>query len=214
MTQRSNHNVQFFYNDAIQRSLASEYTKVYNRENYLDFLRHTFVPLLRRSDFQPSDPASVYRNINETWEFDEIFGNVHNRTLLHGNVFLGPARLRQIRIPRRSCDKKSIFNRDQVECFGSYRWYSEDKADHQGYKWLSLSKDEALPIWGKFKLYWGAGYMISLGYNAEENLELIDRLSTQNWLDHRTAFVVLEFSLYHVNTRLFHTAKSVELSAI
>lgn len=196
----------------MQRSLANEFNKIYNQDNYWYFLKFSFLPLLQLSDFQPSDAASVYKDVNETWEFDEIYGNVFNRTILHGNVFLGPPRLRQIRVPQRSCDRISIFTRNQVECFGTYKWYNEDKTDHQGYKWLSLSEDKSLPFWGRIEIYLGAGYVISLSHNNEKNLGLIDRLIAQKWLDHRTVLVTLEFSLYHVNTRLFHTAKYVSPS--
>ncbi|KAM8716787.1 hypothetical protein ACLKA7_003626 [Drosophila subpalustris] len=191
----------------IDPGFISVFNDIHSYQQIWDFIQFTFLPLLDRGDFRMNDSASIYKLTNETKQFIEIFGSVHNRTILHGNVLLGPPRVRQIRVKKGQCQHHPVFSKYLPECYSHYTWMSEDHEEYNGIKWQSMSDIWTTPLWGNIEIYLGAGYMISFSYDNEENILLIKKLREDNWINHGTRLFLLEFSLYHVDTRLFQLVK-------
>ncbi|XP_034472034.1 polycystic kidney disease 2-like 1 protein [Drosophila innubila] len=126
---------------------------------------------------------------------------------MHGNVLLGPPRLRQIRVKKGQCKYHPVFSKYLPECYSPYTWLTENRDEYKGIKWQSMSKAGATPLWGEFEIYSGAGYITNFSYDNEENIQLVKKLRQENWINHGTRLLLLEFSLYHVNTRLFELVK-------
>lgn len=60
----------------------------------------------------------------------------------------------------------------------------------------------ALPTWGTYKLYKGGGYIAALGYNEETAHSVASEMLSQRWIDQQTRVVVVEFTVFNVNTNL------------
>lgn len=65
---------------------------------------------------------------------------------------------------------------------------------------------DALPTWGTFKLYSGGGYIAAMGYNEETAGGVVNELHAEGWIDQQTRLVVIEFTVFNVNTNLVSIA--------
>lgn len=185
----------------------SIFNNIRNYEQFWDFIQFTFLPLLDRGDFKRNDSASIYKFTNETKQFDAIFGDIRNRTIMHGNVLLGPPRLRQIRVKEGQCKYHPVFSKYLPECYSPYTWFTEDRGEYEGIQWQSMSEAGVTPLWGEIEIYLGAGYIINFSYDNKENIQLAKRLRGEKWINRGTRLFLLEFNLYHVDTHLFELVK-------
>ncbi|EDW64212.2 uncharacterized protein Dvir_GJ17340, isoform D [Drosophila virilis] len=218
VTQTTNNIPMYYLNDAIHRQvigrrvpmepgLISKFTDIDSLDRYWDFVLYTFLPLLDSGDFKSIDKESIWEFTNETNQFDGIYGDVYNRVILHGNVLLGPPRFRQIMVESGHCRKCAPFTKHMGTCYASYTWSNERRTDYRGTKWASMWKDGALPIVGEIEVYLGAGYIKSLSYDNELNFRLVEHLRDTKWIGRSTRIVLIELSLFHVNTRLLESVK-------
>lgn len=66
---------------------------------------------------------------------------------------------------------------------------------------------QTLPISGKFKYYYGGGYVADLGYNLKTAKDVISKLENNSWLDSLTAAVLTEFTVFEPSSQLFSVVK-------
>ncbi|XP_042293729.1 polycystic kidney disease protein 1-like 3 [Sceloporus undulatus] len=59
------------------------------------------------------------------------------------------------------------------------------------------------PIWGRFALYPGSGYLANLGTNASHAKRVLRHLARHHWLDRGTRAVFVEMVVYNANVNLF-----------
>ncbi|XP_032592165.1 polycystic kidney disease 2-like 1 protein [Drosophila grimshawi] len=207
-----------YYNYAMERQLVRRPTvmepglaitfKGINTINkFWDWIFFRFIPLLNKGDFKSNDILSVYQFRNETSEFHELDSCIPNRTLLHGNVLLGPPRLRQVRVQKDHCEYNPIFSKYMASCYASYDWFSEHKSGYAGDRFVGLWEAGAMPVFGEIKTYLGAGYIKSFSYDNDENIEMAESIKYIDWIDRGTRMVMLEFNMYHVNTYLFQSTR-------
>lgn len=218
VTQTTNNVPMYYLNDAMHRQvigrrvpmepgLISKYTDIDSLDRYWDFVLYTFLPLLSSGDFKSTDKESIWEFTNETNQFNGIYGDIYNRVILHGNVLLGPPRFRQIMVERGHCKKCAPFTKHMDTCYAPYTWSNERRSDYRGTKWVGMWADGALPIIGEIEVYLGAGYIKSLSYDNEFNFRLVKHLRDTKWIGRSTRIVLIELSLFHVNTRLFESVK-------
>lgn len=62
------------------------------------------------------------------------------------------------------------------------------------------------PTWGTFNLYSGGGYIAAMGYNEEAAGGVVDELHAEEWIDQQTRLVVIEFTVFNINTNLVSIA--------
>lgn len=64
----------------------------------------------------------------------------------------------------------------------------------------------ALPTWGTYKLYGGGGYIAALGYDEQTAESVLTETLAQGWIDRKTRAVVIEFTVFNINTNLISIA--------
>ena len=64
----------------------------------------------------------------------------------------------------------------------------------------------ALPTWGTHKLYRGGGYIAPLGYEEITADSVVNEMLTEGWIDQQTRAVVVEFTVFNINTNLVSIA--------
>ncbi|XP_017844970.1 polycystin-2-like [Drosophila busckii] len=208
----------YYSNDAMCHRLAKThfnvnaseritYKDVNSYKTFYIFIKEVVLSQMNFGDFQPKDRASVFTSPSDTTQFDALFGDVSNRTVLHGNVFLGPPRLRQVRVLPEECEKNSEFSEYYNLCFPAYSWRVEDKREYKGAKWMSNYERATVPIWTEVELYYGSGYTYDLTYNYDTNMQLIENLAASHWLNRGTRLVILEYSFFHVNTNILQAVR-------
>ena len=71
--------------------------------------------------------------------------------------------------------------------------------------WQYLTADDlnTEPIRGKMGTYSGGGYVANLGYNSESALDVIDSLEHEDWIDEKTAVILVECTVFEPSTSLF-----------
>ncbi|KNC20607.1 hypothetical protein FF38_00431 [Lucilia cuprina] len=157
-----------------------------------------------------------------THEGDSMFNMVNvtgiSRIFLRDNILLGPPRLRQIRVREKSCEIHEIFLTYFNSC---YAGYSIDKEDIQGVymnliffinfssTFYTMSELQVNVLYGKIKKYNGAGYLVNLSNNFEENHKILENLKTKQWIDRGTRVMLMEFVLFNINTNIFNNVKII-----
>ena len=113
----------------------------------------------------------------------------------------------------------------RTSCYNFYSFKDEDKTpfSHPGWlpfkdtleavastdvcpgSWRYESREElkGVPLWGYFTIYDGGGYVADLGYNGATALNIMENLTVNSWIDRKSRAVVLEFSIFNVNTNYF-----------
>ncbi|XP_023165944.2 polycystin-2-like isoform X2 [Drosophila hydei] len=180
--------------------------EIYSIKNFWGYALHTFLPFLVQGDFRPNDPSAIYEFPNGTTLYDDFSGDIVSRNILHGNVLLGPPRLRQISVTKGVC-KTSVFTNHMPTCYRPYTWFNENRGQHQGSAWVSMWEAGVTPINGVLEVYLGAGFVKSLTHNHTENVKLIESLRDSKWISRNTRIVVIEFNLYHIMTNLLESVK-------
>ena len=61
---------------------------------------------------------------------------------------------------------------------------------------------------GVYSTYHGGGFAIELDQDLDSALEKVSELENWNWIDRYTRFVVLESTVFNVNSRLFSKLKT------
>ncbi|KAH0619745.1 hypothetical protein JD844_000691 [Phrynosoma platyrhinos] len=117
-----------------------------------------------------------------------------------GNSFLvGSMRLRQIRVEEHPPKPWLPLHRCQEP------WGPPGRAVQEAGAWVYQSEStlQEYPIWGRFTLYPGSGYLANLGTNASHANRVLRHLARYHWLDRGTRAVFVELVVYNANVNLF-----------
>ena len=66
---------------------------------------------------------------------------------------------------------------------------------------------DTLSYSGKHAKYEGGGYIADLGYNSRTASRVVRNLESNDWIDEKTAAVLIEFTVFQPSTSLFSVAK-------
>ncbi|XP_055377907.1 polycystin-2-like [Condylostylus longicornis] len=139
-----------------------------------------------------------YYWINETFIKHFNDGRYHNGERIKDTGWitegtakiLGVVRLNQHRIVPNSCNKNffDIRNCEFEKLLNPWKF------DCSGMEF---------PIYGDLVRYSSCGYIAELGRNLKNSYHILKFLKNNNWIDHRTAVIFIEFNLYDVNSNIF-----------
>jgi len=89
-------------------------------------------------------------------------------------------------------------------------FYSEFQMNNicpKPWRYKTARELKTLPIKGKYKYYYGGGYIADLGYNLKTAQKVLEKLEKNNWIDSLTAAVLTEFTVFEPASQLFSIVK-------
>ena len=92
--------------------------------------------------------------------------------------------------------------------FLGWNWIKRNCTPMEGFTYQSSEDDLSSVVDGVLSSYHGGGYAaeLDIGWNsAQEDVSKLDKL---NWIDRYTRFIVLEATVFNVNSRLFSRLKT------
>ncbi|KAM4767576.1 polycystin-1-like protein 2 [Cyanocitta cristata] len=132
---------------------------------------------------------------------------------------VGSARIRQVRVRGGTCPISPRLQHVAEECHAPYSLQTEDTSAYgehwntsafdtssdlsSAWQYQSQSELRGHPIWGKFAIYSGGGYVIHLGTDPKNASRILQYLFKNVWLDTFTRAVFVEFTVYNANVNLF-----------
>ncbi|XP_060132445.1 polycystin-1-like protein 3 [Zootoca vivipara] len=151
-------------------------------------------------------PEELYR-----WTRVILLPGLHGNSeglAMDGNSFLvGSVRLRQIRATGALPKPGPPFLPLQEGKQGPTASWGPPAAGGRGQASAWVFQNESTlqeyPIWGKFALYPGSGYLANLGRNKSYATRTLRYLEQNNWLDRNTRVAFIEFVVYNANVNLF-----------
>nr|XP_060644255.1 polycystin-1-like protein 3 [Anolis sagrei ordinatus] len=184
----------FYLNAALQRRLTAGLSEVQTTRQFYFWALETLMPAIygKEDDSQGAggDPAAGLAK--------------------DGNLLLvGSVRLRQIR------EKKGPPNswlplslRREMGAPSAHSWGppgQKREGQEQKGPWAFQSEStlREYPVWGRFALYPGSGYVAHLGTNASHAQRVLRYLKRHRWLDRETRAIFVELVVYNVNVNLF-----------
>ncbi|CAF3507643.1 unnamed protein product [Rotaria sordida] len=191
-------------------SATNDFTKIYNVDQYWNWLSTSFVPHIRASKWYNDAPP-----INLT-------GYINDKT----NRILGWSTMRQLRVKPHSCTVVSSFQNITTSCEAGYNIFNEEQHSfnpgwtsiydptigHIGNYSLAINKafmfnkSESLDTYtyvGEHATYGGGGYVYEFRGRMSEMLANISLLRQLSWIDMQTRAVIIQMSLYNPNVNLF-----------
>ncbi|XP_034478712.1 polycystin-2-like [Drosophila innubila] len=150
--------------------------------------------------------------------FNETSGRqpylVSNRPLLYGkmilneSLLLGAPRLRQIRVRNDTCPLKPAFFRYYNTCVAPYSEEVEFREPfYKRTKYRTMSELGVTSIKGRVNTYNSGGYVQSLTYEKDINIETLRHLNNSKWLDRNSRVVLFEFSIINLNLNVLQSIK-------
>lgn len=98
-------------------------------------------------------------------------------------------------------------------CLGWKTYINETQCDMGTYRQTHYTADSwhythAEEIWGvsrtgELRTYSGGGYIIKMGNEKKNALDLVEEMLTLSWIDRRTRAVFVEFTIFNPNVNLF-----------
>ncbi|KAH9495437.1 hypothetical protein Btru_015106, partial [Bulinus truncatus] len=163
---------------------------------------------------------SNLKSIHQFWQWsqDVMAKTIHLRELDQSENFgflMGPAWFRQIRGTKATCPIASSIAQISPKELNTYRCLDlatgAPPNDQFGVGWSAgfsnwtFSESSELNMYSKFGqslIYTGGGYIQKLGLTYNETLTRLHQLKVENWIDHLTRAVFVEFTLYSASTDL------------
>lgn len=99
---------------------------------------------------------------------------------------------------------------DWTPILNSTSFYSEFKMNNicpKPWRYKTARELKTLPIKGKYKYYYGGGYVADLGYNLKTAEKVLEKLDNNNWIDSLTVAVLTEFTVFEPDSQLFSIVK-------
>ncbi|SPP86303.1 polycystic kidney disease 2-like 2 protein [Drosophila guanche] len=138
------------------------------------------------------------------------FTTLQGRMFLQENLLLGPPRLRQIRVSKDTCHVDTGFTQNFNICYPAYSVEAEENSEwHKESRYHTMGDLGATPIMTLLAYYRSGGYTVDLTYDKQENLQIINKLKTINWLDRGSRLCLLEFNLFSDNKDIFQSVKLI-----
>ncbi|XP_030383935.1 polycystic kidney disease 2-like 1 protein [Scaptodrosophila lebanonensis] len=136
--------------------------------------------------------------------------NLVGRMFLKESLLLGPPRLRQIRVRKDTCDVNDAFIRYFNTCYGAYSDGIEQRtSEHGGVPYKTMSQLDATAVWAELNFYRSGGYTVDLTYDRDKNLEMMEELKSNHWIDRGSRLCLIEFNLFNENLNLFQSLKFI-----
>ena len=85
----------------------------------------------------------------------------------------------------------------------------QDGLHEEGFKYSAPSDFSSLDFSTALGTYDGGGYVVSMKDTQRSALEIINSLKAKDWITNYTRALVLEFTIYNVNTNLFSNIKAL-----
>lgn len=138
-----------------------------------------------------------------------MYTNEYNQTKQYwangGNLVMGGARLRQVRVKADSCmDSVSPTMTTIKKCNAVYSDAAEDKEPFYGvqnkteYRWYSTAETKETDWRGQLATYPGSGYYVDIPYNLSEWISTLDDMRYEGWIEYdRTRAVFIDFQTYN-----------------
>nr|XP_018672665.1 uncharacterized protein LOC100182818 [Ciona intestinalis] len=172
--------------------------------DFWSWCNNSLIPGLHASDW--------YNGKRVTW--------LHSRYVSNRETFVtGPARIRQLRVKKGTCDMHDNITRVPRECISTYSIFSQEEAHFvEGWKNRSLDEDvnflspwsfqdsaklNGHPYTGLLNIYDGGGYSVTLGNTAKKSRKILKQLKDHGWVDRPTSAIFVEFTVYNANVNLF-----------
>ncbi|XP_062817920.1 polycystin-1-like protein 2 [Anolis carolinensis] len=184
----------FYLNAALQRRLTTGLAEVQTTTQFYFWASKTLVPAIYEDD-----------------ESQGAGGDPATGLAADGNSLLvGSVRLRQIRAKKGNPNPwLPLSLRQEIKAPSARSWGPPGlKREGQGqeggpWEFQSESTLREYPVWGRFALYPGSGYVAHLGTNASHAQRVLWYLMRQRWLDRETRAIFVELVVYNVNVNLF-----------
>ncbi|XP_072035417.1 polycystin-2-like protein 2 [Amphiura filiformis] len=172
--------------------------------NFWSHVRGTFVPSLYTPDFDNGEPDLV--NGRQKYIADK------------SHILLGTARLRQLRVYDDSCKLQPVMEEtihhcrdeysaaDDVEISYDIGWEEYNRTigiehDRDPYlkpwKYRYWDDTDSDPQYVKITVYYGGRFVVEFGNNLEADLEMLQFLEENMWVDQQTRAVFFEFAVYN-----------------
>ncbi|XP_048575605.1 uncharacterized protein LOC5520271 isoform X3 [Nematostella vectensis] len=183
----------------------SDFYKIDTDAKYWSWMKSQFVSGLYA--------GSWYNGKKERQE--EYIGN-------KASILIGMPRLRQLRVQSDSCKLAKKVRVLADHCYDEYSLAEEDKTRYYLPQWLPVPGDVPYanltrlcprpwrystavelgfsPSWGYFHTYNGGGYVADLGYDNGTAFQVSTTLQSNRWMSSQTRAVLLEFTIFNVNT--------------
>ncbi|XP_038066995.1 uncharacterized protein LOC119737008 isoform X2 [Patiria miniata] len=134
------------------------------------------------------------------------------------HILLGTARLRQVRVYSNSCKIEEVMRTTINHCYDEYSaaddveisynegWQPVNETTPPDYEsspflgvwkyrgWLEL---DSYPAFADQNSYYGGGFTVNFGVDILADMEMIDYLEQNSWIDQQTRAVFLEYVLYN-----------------
>ncbi|KAK3083825.1 hypothetical protein FSP39_003726 [Pinctada imbricata] len=128
---------------------------------------------------------------------------------------MGPVRLRQIRV-KGNCDVQKTMEKVVQHCKPPVDSTTEETENYcpgwtpyfgnckkSGFAYTKANSSSAFPFFGTFHRYDGGGYIKDMNPFEVDVYYELSKLRSQDWIDDRTRFIVVEIVSMNVNTKLF-----------
>ncbi|XP_046352109.2 polycystic kidney disease protein 1-like 2 [Haliotis rufescens] len=200
-------------------NLEYPFEGIQSYDDFFTWAQSTFIPRLF--------PETDIRGSRLPWRKRLFFSDLIN-------FRVGPARIRQLRMPRhQSPFYGSQYNTlvSSQKYYGAYSLFSEDVSSYclnwkkrpcpidedaksltsPAWKYTSSNEVWGIPVAGQYKIYSGGGYMLELNVNYDVSKDMLQELYDNSWLDRRTRAVFVEFTLYNAFVNIMaHVRLSAE----
>lgn len=197
------------------KSNQINFTDVYNRTLFYDFVDSTFVTALyslKWYNFKTLNSLELkVQQRSRWWAMNEIM------------KLVGPPLWRQLRVdPKKKCPSlNQITENSSVGCIPNWGPGVEDREDYSygwkaptafeavdketsAWKYVSPSQSNRLSRQGEsWTTYHGGGYKVVLSLEKFETQRKIQTLRESKWIDEFTRVVFLDFTLFNVNENMF-----------
>ncbi|XP_052007469.1 polycystic kidney disease 2-like 1 protein [Xyrauchen texanus] len=148
------------------------------------------------------------------WYNDLPLENGNQSFIYYENMLLGVPRIRQLKVKHNSCKVHKDFQQEITDCFDVYSDKKEDDSTFgliNGTAWQYHTERQMKGSnhWGLLSTYSGAGYYQDLTKTKEESASILVDLKNNQWLDHGTRALFVDFSTYNANINLFCVVRLV-----
>ncbi|XP_069178993.1 polycystin-1-like protein 2 [Procambarus clarkii] len=191
-----------------------DFTKVTNRDLLWRYLYHGLLPNLR---------AGKYYNDKPPYGLRGFLNDQSNR-------IMGYATIRQIRTKGTECRVPTIMRPLIKDCDGYGSISDEDSQDYCGgwiplnnftgnfsqclipeFRYTTAAVLNSYPIWGRREWYGGGGYVIHLRASTDAILQKFQELQSNQWIDHKTRAVLIEFSVYNSQSSILRNIMNMRV---
>lgn len=171
------------------------YHEIVTIDDWWNYMQNPFMYAIYSEGTSHEDLQTKKANLTDKKQLEG-----ENLYLLRSSIFLGPPRIRQLKVRNDSCPIHPAFKRYFQQCFDKYSYWNELRIKGE----IDNVGDFA---WGQLSFYRGGGYTKYMKVGKEANENLLEQLKNTQWIELGTRFIAVEFNLYNANSNLFCMVK-------